>query len=190
MSQADRQRWNAKYEAKSLPGALAPDEWLIEQVAPLPPGRALELACGLGHNAIWLARQGWRVDAVDISPVGLRMAAELAQAHQAGVNWIVGDFDDFAPQPAAYDLVYVFRFLDRRRLPAIVEQALRPGGRLLYETFTLAHVARPKSHMKNSAFALSPGELPTLFPRLRTLEYGEFDLPDRTVARFVGERLA
>lgn len=188
MSQSDRQRWDDKYAARSLTGEWVPDEWLISTVSSLPPGRALELACGLGHNAIWLARNGWQVDAVDVSPVGLRLAAELAGTHRADVNWIAADLDDFVPQPDAYDLVCVFRFLERSRLPALVEQALRPGGRLLYETFTIAHLARPDSHMKNPDFALAPGEMPRLFPQLRTIEAGEFELPDRSVARFIGER--
>src|SRR5690242_6587484 len=55
VSCSDRDRWDAKYAAKPVPERLAPDAWLIEQVGRLRPGRALELACGLGHNAIWLA---------------------------------------------------------------------------------------------------------------------------------------
>ena len=84
-----------------------------------------------------------------------------------------------------YDLVVVFRFLDRLRVPLIVEQALRPGGRLIYETFTTAHLARPESHMKNPAFALEPGEMPRLFPHFEVISYAECSLPDRDVARLV-----
>jgi len=188
VSSADRQRWDAKYAAKAVPDELEPDAWLVEQVASLPPGHALEPACGLGHNAIWLAQQGWQVDAVDVSPVGLRLASELADRHHAKVHWIASDLDEFTAPPGTYDLILVFRFLDRARLPAIIEQALRPGGRLLYETFTLAHISRPESHMKNQAFALAPGELPELFPRLATLSYSELTLPDRDVARLVAQR--
>src|SRR5262245_52724677 len=146
MSSSDRERWEAKYAEKALPGHLAPDDWLIEESTGMPPGRALELACGLGHNAIWLATQGWQVDAVDISPIGLACAAALGQRHSAHVNWIAADLDDFTPESAAYDLVVVFRFLDRLRLPRIVEQALRPGGRLIYETFAASHLARADVH--------------------------------------------
>jgi 2-polyprenyl-3-methyl-5-hydroxy-6-metoxy-1,4-benzoquinol methylase len=183
MSLEDRLRWDAKYAAKTLPDRLAPDDWLIENVSGLRPGRALELACGMGQNTIWLAQQGWQVDAVDVSRTGLELAALLADRHDARVNWIVADLDRFTPEPRAYDLVLVFRFLERIALPRQIESALRPGGRLLYETFTTAHLSRPESRMRNPAFALAPGELPRLFPSLRVISYTECDLPDRSVAR-------
>lgn len=190
MSLADRNRWDSKYAAKSVSARLTPDPWLIEQVTGLEPGRALELACGLGHNAIWLAQQGWQVDAVDISPAGLQLAADLAARHRAAVEWIAADLDELTPLPASYDLIVVFRFLDRARLPGLIERALCPGGRLLYETFTRAHLDRPGSHMKNPQFALAPGELPRLFPQLTTLSYTECTLPDRDIARLVAQQPA
>ena len=185
MSATDRQRWDEKYGAKPVPDKIAPDAWLVEQVSGLEPGRALELACGLGHNSIWLAKQGWHVDAVDISAVGLAHAQKLAQACGARVNWIAVDLDEFPSVAEAYDLVLVFRFLDRVRLPPLVRHALRPQGRLIYETFTAAHINRPDSHMKNPAFALEPGELPRLFPQFDVASYAECELADRDVARLV-----
>ena len=188
MSIADRERWDAKYAAKLAPEQLSPDDWLIEQVTDLKRGRALELACGLGHNAIWLAQQGWQVDAVDVSALGLAHAEEFARQCGTRVNWIAADLDHFVPEPAAYDLVFVFRFLDREHVPGIIQTALRAGGRLIYETFTTAHLARPDSHMKNPAFALAPGELPRLFPHFDVVSYAECSLPDRDVARLVAVR--
>jgi SAM-dependent methyltransferase len=188
MSASDRDRWNAKYAEKPMPDRLSPDDWLMEQVADLQPGRALELACGLGHNAIRLATVGWQVDAVDISPAGLALADALARKHDARVNWIAADLDEYVPEPAAYDLVLVFRYLDRQRLPGIIEQVLRPGGRLIYETVTTAHLARPDNHIKNAAFALEPGELPRLFPRLAVVSYSECSLADRDVAQLSAEK--
>lgn len=190
MSTSDLERWNAKYELAKAPALVAADDWLKEQIAGVPTGRALDLACGLGHNAIWLAQQAWQVDAVDVSPVGLARAAELARAAGAKVNWIAADLDDFVPETGAYDLAVVFRFLDRARLSALIEQALRPGGRLIYETFTKAHIARPGSHMKNPAFALAPGELPTLFQGFVPLSFAECSLADRDVARLVAQKRA
>ena len=188
MSTSDRQRWDEKYGIKSVPDKLAPDDWLVEQASDLLPGRALELACGLGHNAIWLAQQGWTVDALDISPLGLASAEKLAQTCAVHVNWIAGDIDDFIPKTDAYDLVIVFRFLDRIRLPGIAQQALRPGGQMIYETFTTAHINRPDSHMKNPAFALQPQELPRLFQQLDVISYAECALADRDVARLMATK--
>lgn len=188
MSASDLDRWNEKYAAKGVPGHLVPDPWLVALVGGLPPGRALELACGLGHNATWLAQQGWQVDAVDVSPVGLSLAQKLANENHVSVNWIAADLDEFSPEIDAYDLVLVFRFLDRVRLPGIIQQALKPGGRLFYETFTTAHLSRSDSHMKNPDFALSPGELPTLFPACAVCDYSECSLPDRDVARLMARK--
>lgn len=188
MSAADLERWNTKYASVAVPGQIAPDAWLAEQVEGLEPGRALELACGLGHNAIWLAQQGWQVDAVDVSPLALDRAAQLAKANNVHIRWIASDLDEFVPEAGAYELAIVFRFLDRVRIPAILERAVRQGGRLMYETFTLSHVQRPESHMKNPAFALNPGELPALFPDFQSLAYRECSLPDRDVARLVAKK--
>ena len=185
MSSSDRERWEAKYAEKAVPEQLTPDDWLVEQLTGVPGGRALELACGFGHNAIWLAAHAWQVDAVDISPTGLARAEALARCCGARVNWIAADLDEFVPEHAAYDLVIVFRFLDRLRLPRIVEQALRPGGRLIYETFAASHLTRPDAHIRNPAFALVTGELLQLFPRLEVVSHAECTLADRDVARLV-----
>jgi 2-polyprenyl-3-methyl-5-hydroxy-6-metoxy-1,4-benzoquinol methylase len=150
----------------------------------------MDLACGLGHNAIWLAERGWKVDAVDISPVGLKLADALAR--RAGcqtVNWIAADIDDYGPQQAAYDLVIVFRFLDRRQLPQLIASALRPGGFVVYESFSQRQLARPDNHLKNSQFTLSPGELPSLFSGFRIVAQEEADLPDRSVSRLVAQKV-
>jgi tellurite methyltransferase len=185
MSTYDGQRWDEKYAAKVPVQELAPDGWLTEQLAASKPGRALELACGLGHNAVWLAQQGWQIDAVDISAVGLSRAKDLADVCCVNVNWIATDLEEFIPAADDYDLAVVIRFLDRLRLPALIQEALRPGGLLIYETFTTAHLARPSSRMKNPAFALERGELPRLFPQFEVVSYAECSLADRDVARLV-----
>lgn len=188
MSDADREKWNGKYADRTARQETAPDAWLIDSLDEIEPGRALDLACGLGDNAIQLAEMGWQVDAVDVSDVGLAVARELAAERDVTVNWIAADLDEFTPIPDAYDLVLVFRFLDRVHLPQIVHAALKPGGMLFYETFLRAHLDRPDSHLRNPAFALEPDELPQLFSELDVVEYREIELPDHTVARFVGRR--
>ena len=189
MATSDRHRWDAKYAGKSVPAVTGPDDWLRQHAAPLVVGTALDLACGLGHNAIWLAQQGWRVDAVDISSVGLSLAASLAERIGCpAVSWIAADLDAFVPREAGYDLITVFRFLDRQRLPNIIEAALRPGGMLIYETFSRRQMSRPDNHLKSDQFTLGPGELPTLFPHLTVVAAEEIDLPDRCVARLVAKK--
>jgi tellurite methyltransferase len=197
MSTRDRDRWNQKY-AKREPAATAlPDEWLVEAVETIKATtgtskgdspRALDLACGLGHNAIWLARQGWHTDAVDVSTGGLELARQSAAASDAEVGWMEADLDDWIPPASEYDLVVVFRFLDRVTVPRVVQDSLRPGGWLVYETFSAAQCLRADNHISNPAFMLVPGELPALFPDFDVVAYREDVLADRTVQRFLARR--
>jgi tellurite methyltransferase len=189
LANSDRQRWNEKYLRKAIPSPQPPDNWLCHAVTALIPGRALDLACGLGHNAIWLERQGWRVDAVDISDVGLSLAAQSATASgSSSVTWIAADLDIYAPDPGTYDLITVFRFLDRGRLPSLIEAALRPSGTLVYETFTQQHLTRSDNHLKSDRFTLLSNELPRLFPKLIIEQFEEVDLQDRSVARLIARK--
>lgn len=189
MATADKTRWDAKYA--DLPdGPLSPpDECLVQTVAHLAPGRALDLACGLGHNAIWLAGLGWQVDAVDISPKGLLLAEQFArEAHCSSIHWIAADLETYEAVTDTYDLVLVFRFLDRLRLPSLVTSALRPGGLLVYETFSCRQLARSDNHLKNAAFTLQPGELQAMFSRLEVVTERDVDLSDRSVSQFVARK--
>ncbi len=190
MSECDRTRWDEKYAGQSVPRSLEPDEWLVQCAAGLPKGRALDLACGLGHNAIWLAQQGWTVDAIDISPTGITLATKLANNQQQQVNWIVEDLDDHQAPTEFYDLIIVFRFLDRNLIPKIVRSALAPGGHLVYETFSSKQLERRDNHLKNPAFTLQPGELAALFSELEPIAFHEVELDDRAVARLFARKPA
>ena len=169
MAHSDRERWDQRDAPltrlkKKEPGAL-----LVRHAPPPYPGiRALELACGLGHNALWLAEQGYRVDAIDISWRALRQAhAEMLRRGLRGVNFILADLDQFALPRYQYDLVYVFRFLDRRLFPALRER-VRPGGVVVYQTFNIRlRALRPNTRPE---FMLEPGELPRYFPGWTVLE--------------------
>ena len=191
MVATDRDRWDAKYSIKRADGTVLnpPDDWLLQHARGLPAGNALDLACGLGHNAIWLAQQGWSVTGIDISPVGLSLAANLANEEGAGqINWIPADLETFELSPSTYDLIVVFRYLDRVWIPRQIESALRHGGLLIYETFSRGQFAHPDNHLCNPRFALEPGELTTLFPNLIVEQYEEIDLPERTVARLAATK--
>jgi 2-polyprenyl-3-methyl-5-hydroxy-6-metoxy-1,4-benzoquinol methylase len=189
MSESDQTRWDAKYAGCQPADRLQPDEWLTTCLASVEPGRALEPACGLGQNAVWLAKAGWEVDAVDVSPLALDTARQLAERHSAEVNWLHADLDYHEPQSGAYDLVIVFRFLDRETLPRTISSAVQTGGRLIYETFTTGQCDRADNHIRNPKYALKPQELPALFPGFAVLEYKEVELENRTVAQLYAERI-
>ena len=188
MTSSDQKRWNAKYSGVGVLQRVSPDQWLLECIESLAPGRALELACGLGHNALALAQAGWMVDAVDISRTGLQRARELAERCCADVNWLEADLDQYRPRRQFYDLVIVFRFLDRRTIPPIVADALRTDGWLVYETFTVSQLERAGNHIRNTDFLLAEGELPGLFPEIEPVAFREVELDDRCVARLLGRK--
>jgi SAM-dependent methyltransferase len=188
MTRDDRRRWDQKYTAAVLPESLVADEWLVEAVAECVAGRALVLACGLGENAVWLATRGWQVDAVDVSVTGLKLASQLAARHDVTIRLLAADLDLFLPLPATYDLVVVFRFLERERLPGLVSRALTPGGLLVYETFGPGQCQRADNHLGNPDFALGPGELPVLYDELEVVRTEDTVLSNRTVGRLIARR--
>ena len=134
-SDASRERWNRRWAGERAQPATTPSEFLVAEVAELRPGTALDLACGAGRNAVWLARHGWRVTAVDFSETALRMARGLAAEAGVTVEWIEADVATWMPPPLAYDLVCVFYLqlpaLERKAALAHAAAAVRPGGTLL-----------------------------------------------------------
>lgn len=190
MAEADRVRWDEKYSQREA-GDAPPDAWLVECVEGMQPGKALDVACGVGHNAIWLAERRWEVEGVDVSPVGLGIAAENARRRNVVVQWSQGDVEDamWRLPRSEFDLVVVFRFLDRGRLPASIKECLAPGGMLIYETFVAGQLERADNHLRNPSFALQPGELLELYAGLKVMKYEEVELSDRSVARLMARRV-
>lgn len=134
-SDASRARWNRRWAEERGRSATGPSGFLVSEVEGLTPGAALDLACGAGRNAVWLARQGWRVTGVDFSEVALGLARALAAEAAVPVEWIEADVAVWTPPAQAYDLVCVLYLqlpaVERRRALAHAAAALRPGGTLL-----------------------------------------------------------
>jgi len=144
------------------PGRLwSPREFLLDVLPRLAPGRALDLACGCGREAVYLASCGWDVTAVDVLPEALARGRALAERYGGIVRPIGWRQLDLESQDAQfesdYDLVIVFRFLHRPLL-ARLRHWLRPGGSLVYETFTTLHRERHGKPARD-AHVLRPGEL-------------------------------
>jgi 2-polyprenyl-3-methyl-5-hydroxy-6-metoxy-1,4-benzoquinol methylase len=132
----DRDEWNARYAAQDLLWGAEPNRFVAAELGGLAPrGRALDVACGEGRNAIWLARLGWRVTAVDYSAVAIGRARRLAAQHGVDVEWIEADVTAFVPEPGAFHLVVVAYLhlpgAERRQVLAHAAAALAPGGTLL-----------------------------------------------------------
>lgn len=134
--------WDARYAASAeLQWGAEPNRWLVREVAGHAPGVALDLGAGEGRNAIWLARQGWRVTAVDFSQVALetgrRLAAEAAQrsGQPLTIEWVASDVRTYQPTPGGYDLVLLAYLhlpeAQRRAVNRAAVAGLAPGGTLL-----------------------------------------------------------
>ena len=162
--------------------------WLVEHAALLPTaGDALDVACGRGRHALWVASRGLRVRAVDRDAAAI---AELRQeASRRGVALVADVLDLEAGTTSfgrdAYDLIVVAHYLHRPLFPAL-RDALRPGGVLVYETFTEAQARRGRP--TNPAFLLAPGELERLVSPLEILESREGEFDGRDVASLIARR--
>lgn len=163
MSAGDAERWDRKWTGAS-PGAAA--SVLVEFAHLLPPaGDALDLACGLGSNAVLLAERGLRVQAWDVSPVAVEVVR--GRLGDRGTARVV-DLTEHPPAAQTFDVIVVTRYLERSLAPAIVE-ALRPGGLLFAQTWARERVT--DRGPSRAEWRLAPGELLGLFAGLLPLLY-------------------
>lgn len=134
-SAMEREEWNHRYEGSELVWTATPNRFLVSEIEGMQPGTALDVGCGEGRNAVWLAEQGWRVTGLDFSDVGLDKARRLAEATGTSVEWVLADLRSYQPKEGAYDLVVVLYLHlpadERRAVHAAVARALSPGGVML-----------------------------------------------------------
>ena len=130
-----REKWNRRYSEKELLWPEHPSSILVDEVEGLKPGKALDIAAGEGRNALWLAKQGWDVHAVDFSDVGVQKGRELARKAGLELSWEVADVTEYTPSPGRYDLVIIFYLhLPWPELSGVFQgaaAAVAPGGELL-----------------------------------------------------------
>jgi SAM-dependent methyltransferase len=101
----DAHDWDERYAAQDLVWSEGPNQFVAEVAQELAPGRALDLACGEGRNAIWLAQRGWTVVGVDFSSGAIEKARRLSQAAEVAVEWLCKDVVTWEPPPESFDLV-------------------------------------------------------------------------------------
>ena len=154
-------RWNERYLGGDAPSEPSPA--VVDLLADLPPGRAMDVAGGAGRHAIWLADHGWDVLLLDASEVGLRLAGQ--RAHAAGVTLRVLQRNlvaDALPD-GPFDLVVIVAFLDLDVLDA-VPQVLAPGGRLVFVQPTVTNLERHDRPPRR--YLLEPGQMGAIADRL------------------------
>ena len=196
--EAERDLWNRKYSEGSH-RSLEPEPFLLnafaEFLAAKPPGSALDVAGGAGRHALWLAQQGWSVKLLDISEAAVALARENAArvlpsplgTPVSTAPLFVAEVVDLNATPdlgdQQYDLVIVFRYLQRELFPSLI-RALRPNGFLIYQTYITAQ-EKCSGGPTNPNYLLQPNELLEAFSSMRVLHYRE-----HTVGRAVAELVA
>src|SRR5262249_5890728 len=194
MESDEKSLWNQKYSEKSHT-SLDPDPFLLsayqEFLSGRPPGNALDVAGGVGRHSLWLVERGWRATLLDISDVGIELAEknaarvlapssrELFTSRVTALNRMAGLGTE------QYQLILVFFYLQRELFPALAS-ALKPGGVLLYKTYTTDQ-QRFGGGPSNPMFLLKPNELLHAFPSLRVLHYHEA-VEVKAVAELVAQK--
>lgn len=155
---------------ESMPLLRGPNKLLLELFHLLPKGKALDIACGEGRNAIFLAKNGYSVDAIDISGVAIERGKKAAEENNVKVNFIRADLESHQIPAEIYDLIVNFNYLQRTVVPEI-KKGLKNGGVVIFETFTLEQQAIGSP--KNPDFLLKPNELLKLFEGIHIFYYRE-----------------
>jgi tellurite methyltransferase len=181
----DIKLWEARYrlrEREKEDFDATPAGLLVETVKHVPPGRALDLACGTGRNALWLAEHGWAVTAVDGSQAAIDVLQQRASGRGLSIETRVADLEagQYSIEPSTWDLVAICYYLQRDLLePA--KSGLVPGGLVL----TIVHIAEPGEEPTNTR--LRPGELAGFFPGWGVLHSYEGKPRDSVHQRSVAE---
>jgi SAM-dependent methyltransferase len=180
--------WEERYRSRGRPAedfATAPVPLLSGTAAKLSPGRALDLACGTGRNALWLARHGWSVTAVDGAPTAIEILRRRAQEHGLTVDAKVADLErgEFHIEPSAWDLICICYYLQRDLFES-AKSGLAPAGVLL----AIVHIAAPGEQPTNHR--LGPGELAEYFRGWEILHHYEGLPSDPAHQRLVAEIVA
>ena len=197
MSQQERSLWDERFRSGDH-AAQEPDPFLLqlEEYSELLPNntahstsspmpQALDIACGAGRNAVWLAERGWRVTGCDISREGLRRARSLAAERGVSIELFCQDLDNAALNPNRFDLIVCFFYLQRKLFPAL-KAALRPKGLVVYKTYTVDQQRFP-GRPRHPMHLLQPQELLEQFRGFRVLFYQEA-VKGRGVAQIIAQK--
>jgi len=180
--------WEERYRSRERPEedfATAPVPLLAQTAKQLPPGRALDLACGTGRNALWLARQGWKVTAVDGAPTAIKILQRRASLGGLAVDARVADLErgEYHIEPSAWDLICISYYLQRDLLES-AKRGLAAAGVLI----AIVHIAAPGEQPTNHR--LSPGQLAGYFRDWEILHHFEGQPNDPAHQRPVAEIVA
>jgi len=165
-----REDWNRRYAAVDSLWSAKPNRFLVAEVEGLEPGRALDLACGEGQNAVWLASLGWDVTAVDYADVAVAKGIERAARAGVAVDFQVGDLLDYVPDARSFDLVLIlYLHISSDGLRLVLERAtgaLAPGGTLVLVGHDLLNLTEGVGGPSDRDLLFTPDEVVARLPGL------------------------
>lgn len=165
-----RERWDERYAEREHVWGGEPNRLFVAEVRDLAPGRALDLACGQGRHAFWLAERGWRVTAVDFSDVAIGQATQAAAERALDVDFVAADLLTWLPEPAAYDLVVVLYLqLGRDELDTVLARAasaVAPGGVFLLVAHDERNLAEGHGGPQDASVLTTPEAVANALPGL------------------------
>ena len=189
---SDQKRWDARFARRGFVLGKEANPFLRKNIRLLPKGTALDIAAGEGRNTIFLAKYGFDVDAVDVSPVGLRKARRLAKEMGVKVHTLRADLRTFDIQKGRYDLIANFYYLDRKLIPKI-RKGLKKGGRVIFETYLVDQRDLHTGGPRHLTYFLKHNELLRFFGGFRILLYREGVFKEggrkKAVASLVAEKV-
>ncbi len=182
----DREKWDERYAGREI-DFPAPDNFLVEHRHLLTSGRALDLACGLGADSVFLAENGYAVDALDISLPALSRLRARAQRLELDIRPVVADLDYFPLPRDVYDLIVVFYFFSPPLMTAIAD-ALKKRGLLFYATYNHRHTSVKPGFCKD--YLVPAHGLMPYFPDLKVIVHEEEAGPDKNLARLIARKMS
>lgn len=196
-----KEKWNERFSSEEYVYGKEPNNFLKEELQKLPVGNILFLAEGEGRNGVFAAAQGWAVDAVDFSESGKRKAEKLAAEKHTKINYTVNDLMQYNPLKNYYDAVGIFYLHlneeSRKVIFNIAINALKPGGRILFEAFDKEQLKFNSGGPKDDELLFSLEEIVTDFIDLEfekltkekvILNEGKGHQGEGMVIRFVGRK--
>ena len=165
-----REDWNRRYAEVDSLWSAKPNRFLVAEVEGLEPGRALDLACGEGQNAIWLAGLGWEVTAVDYADVAIAKGTERAARAGVAVDFAARDLLEYRPESRAFDLVLVlYLHMSSEGLRLVLERAadaVAPGGTLVLIGHDLLNLNEGVGGPSDPDLLFTPDDIAAELPEL------------------------
>jgi SAM-dependent methyltransferase len=169
-----REDWDARYAAVENLWAANPNRFLVAEVGELDPGRALDLACGEGQNAIWLATLGWQVTGVDYSEVAIAKARARAEREGVDADFVCADLVSYEPEAVAFDLVVVLYLhipsRERRLVLGRAAAAVASGGTFLLVGHDTLNMTEGVGGPSDPDIHFTPNEIAAELPGLEIVK--------------------